>query len=94
MEKIMRSYPKIKHVEPLAGKRLLVDYRGRTKEERHQLGCELKNKAVSMPQNAFFAVEKMPTTNGWKVQSKLTIVIKKPNGHKALLSAAKRLLKR
>ena len=30
-------------------------------------------------------IYKMPTTNGLKVQSKLTIVIKKTSGHKALL---------
>jgi hypothetical protein len=37
---------------------------------------------------------KNPTTNGWKVQSELPIEIKKTSGHKALLSAAKRLLRR
>ena len=32
------------------------------------------------------------TTNGWTVKSKLTILIKKTNGHKALQSEVKRLL--
>jgi hypothetical protein len=32
MEKIMKSYPKIKHVEPLAGKRLLVTFGNNTKK--------------------------------------------------------------